>query len=153
MNGKIGENTYRVTVERRSTRQARAATRDHELMLNVKKGDGDAGFNAAETLLAALGTCLLTNVNAIAEKMHLQIDGARVEIEAKRRDEPPMLERIVYRLILDSAESEEKLQRLHELAVRWGTVTNTLIEGRVPEGALVLQSDASLADPREKADE
>jgi len=149
----VSDKAYRVTIERRSEHRARAAARDHDLMLNVKKGDGSAGFNAAETLLAALGTCIVTNVNAIAEKMHLQIDGTRVEIEATRRDEPPMLARIAYRLILDSAESEEKLKRLHELAVHWGTVTNTLIEGIVPEGDLVLQSDTASADPEEKADE
>lgn len=128
---------YHVTVEQRTEREAVAKARNHELLLSVKKGDGSAGFNAAETLIAALGTCILTNVNAIAEKMHLQIDGARVEFEAVRRDEPPALSRVTYRLVVDSAEPEEKLQRLHELALHWGTVTNTLIEGLRPEGTLV----------------
>lgn len=132
--------TYRVTVERRSAQQAQARARDHVVMLNVKKGDGNAGFNAAETLLAALGTCLLTNVNALAEKMHLRIDGARVEIEAVRRDEPPALERIAYRLVLESPEPDEKLRRLHALAVHWGTVTNTLVNGIVPQGELIRES-------------
>jgi uncharacterized OsmC-like protein len=63
--------SYAVTVTRQDERQAIAATRGHELALNIKKGDESAGFNAAATLLAALGACVLTNVNAIAAKMHL----------------------------------------------------------------------------------
>lgn len=47
---------YVVTVIRQDDRHAVAAARGHELMLNVKKGDGAAGFNAAETLLAELRT-------------------------------------------------------------------------------------------------
>jgi uncharacterized OsmC-like protein len=62
---------FKVNVKRISPQQAVAETHGHRLPLNVKKGSGKAGFNAAETLLAALGACLLTNVNAIGEKMRL----------------------------------------------------------------------------------
>lgn len=140
--------TYSVTVGRQNDRQAVAEARGHHLALNIRKGDGNAGFNAAETLLAALGACILTNVSAIAEKMHLQIDAMRVEIDATRGDEPPALNRIIYRLVLDSSEPKEKLDRLHELALNWGTVTNTLINGLVPEGVLVLEPRSMPVDAR-----
>jgi len=130
---------YRVVVTRQDESHALAETRGHHLTLNIKKGAGEAGFNAAETLLAALGACILTNVNAIGEKMHLQIDEARMEFEATRRDEPPVLTEIRYLLILESPEPPEKLVELHELCVKWGTVTNTVINGLMPEGALVIE--------------
>jgi len=132
--------TVRVTVTRQDESHALAEARGHELALNVKKGSGESGFTAAETLLAALGACLLTNVNAIGKKMRLKIDEARVEFVAKRRDEPPALTRISYRLILKSSEPPEKLVELHELSRRWGTVTNTLINGLTPQGELVIES-------------
>ncbi len=119
--------------------RALAETRGHRLTLNIEKGVGEAGFNAAETLLAALGACILTNINAIGEKMHLQIDQARIEFEAGRRDEPPALTEIRYRLILESPEPREKLEELHELCVKWGTVTNTLVNGLIPQGTLVVE--------------
>ncbi|MBE2224116.1 MAG: OsmC family protein, partial [Anaerolineae bacterium] len=93
--------SYAVTVTRRDERQAVAAARGHELTLNIKKGDGTAGFNAAETLLAALGACMLTNVNAIAAKMRLQITDAQMNFTAVRQDEPPILTEIRYELVLD----------------------------------------------------
>jgi uncharacterized OsmC-like protein len=128
-----------VTVIAQDDSRALAQARNHELVLNIKKGDGEAGFSAAETLLAALSTCLLTNVNAIGEKMHLKIDEARIEFDTGRRDEPPALTRISYRLILKSPEPREKLAELHELCVKWGTVTNTVINGLAPQGELVIE--------------
>jgi len=130
---------YRVTVTRQDESHALAKTRGHQLTLNVKKGTGEVGFNAAETLLAALGACILTNVNAIGEKMHLQIDEARMEFEAARRDEPPALKEIRYKLVLKSPEIPDKLAELHDLCVKWGTVTNSVIRGLVPHGELVVE--------------
>jgi len=130
---------YHVNVTIQDESHAIAETRGHRIKLNVKKGAGEAGFNAAETLLAALGACILTNVNAIGEKMRLQIDDARIEFEAVRSDEPPALIEIRYRLILKSPEPPEKLAELHDLCVKWGTVTNTVINGLVPKGELMIE--------------
>lgn len=132
--------SYAVTVSRQDGRHAVAAARGHELALNIKKGDGTAGFNAAETLLAALGACILTNVNAISAKMRLQIDDAQMHFTAVRNDEPPILTEIKYELVLDSPESPEKLQELYRLADKWGTVTSTLVQGLIPQGRLKINT-------------
>jgi putative redox protein len=130
---------YHVNVTIQDDFHALAEARGHKLTLNIKKGAGEAGFNAAETLLAALGTCILTNVNAIGEKMHLQIDEAHIEFDATRRDEPPALTEIRYKLVLKSPEPPEKLAELHELCIKWGTVTNTVTNGLTPQGELVIE--------------
>lgn len=132
---------YHVDVTIQDDSHAQAEARGHRLTLNIKKGAGEAGFNAAETLLAALGACILTNVNAIGAKMRLQIDEARMEFDAVRLDEPPLLTEIRYKLILKSPEPPEKLAELHDLCVKWGTVTNTVINGLTPRGELVIERD------------
>jgi putative redox protein len=139
--------TYALTVRREDAARAVAEARGHQITLNIKKGDGAAGFNAAETLLAALGACLLTNVNSLSQKMRLQIDDARMEITSLRRDEPPGLIQIDYRLILDSPEPAEKLQELHALCVKWGTVTNTLIDGLTPHGEVIVERKTVTTQP------
>jgi len=123
-------------VERQDGSHALASSHGHTLTLGVRRGDPTAGFNAAETLLASLGACLTTNVNALAEKMRLRVDGVRVEVEGNRRDEPPGIVQIRYRLILDSQEPDDKLEKLHDLAFKWGTVTNTLLDGVAIQGEL-----------------
>jgi len=130
---------YHVSVAIQDDSHALAETRGHRMTLNVKKGEGGAGFNAAETLLAALGVCILTNVNAIGEKMRLQIDDTRIEFDATRLDEPPALTEIRYKLIITSPEPPDKLAELHDLSVKWGTVTNTVIHGLTPRGTLVIE--------------
>jgi len=130
---------YHVDVTTQDESHAEANTRGHRITLNIKKGAGESGFNAAETLLAALGACILTNVNAIGEKMHLKVESARIEFDADRRDEPPALTEIRYSLILKSHEPREKLEELHDLCVKWGTVTNTVINGLTPQGGLVIE--------------
>lgn len=97
---------YHVTAAQLDGARARITAREHELTLNIQKGSGVTGFNAAETLLAAVGVCLLTNVNAIGRKMRLDIRRARVELEGTRCDEPPALTEIRYQLVLESPEPE-----------------------------------------------
>ena len=62
-----------------------------------------------------------------------------LEIEAERLDDPPGLSELRYTLTLVSPESIEKLRQLHELCVKWGTVTNTLMSGVQPTGTLRVQ--------------
>ncbi|MGQ9684611.1 MAG: OsmC family protein, partial [Anaerolineae bacterium] len=76
-----------------------------------------------------LGVCLITNVNTLATKMRLQVDGVRVEVEGDRRDELPGLVQVRYHLFLNSPEPPDRLDKLHEVAFKWGTVTNTLLDG------------------------
>jgi uncharacterized OsmC-like protein len=140
------EQTYQVAVVQQDDAHGLAKARGHHLRLNIKKGDGAAGFNAAETLLAALGACLLTNVNSLSRKMRLRVNAARMDITAVRRDEPPGLTQIGYRLALDSPEPEVELRKLHDLCVKWGTVTNTLIHGLTPQGALVIEHHSEVRD-------
>lgn len=130
---------YAVTVTQQDEYRAIATAREHELTLNIKKGDGSAGFNAAETLLSAVGACILTNINAISAKMRLQINDIQIHFTAVRQDEPPILTQIQYELILDSPEPPDKLEELYHLAVKWGTVTNTLTQGLIPHGELTIR--------------
>ena len=139
---------FKVSVTAQDDSHALAEARNHQLVLNIKKGSGEAGFSAAETLLAALGACMLTNIQAIGQKMHLQIDDFRIEFDAVRKDEPPVVTEINYRLILTSPESEEKLQELHELSRKWGTVTNTLIHGITPHSQLILQKPVGTTETK-----
>jgi uncharacterized OsmC-like protein len=126
--------TYRVIVSRQDESHGTAISREHNLTLNIKRGGTEAGFNAAETLLAAVGTCILTNVNTYIEKMRLIVHNVRIELDGVRQDDPPMLTEIHYRLVFDSPEPLEKLQALHDISVRYGTVTNTLMHGIQPQG-------------------
>ena len=125
---------YAVTVARNDAVSATAHVREHTFTVSIQRGGGEVGPNAAETLLSALGTCLLTNVQTLAEKMRIELQDARVKVEGTRRNVPPGLVEIRYTLYLESDAPPEKLRYLHEKAAEWGTVTNTLANGVPLEG-------------------
>ncbi len=130
---------YRVTINRHGDFQGEAKAREHSLILSTKKGEARFGFNAAETLMAALGACLMTNLTSLSEKMRLHVDDIRIVIDAVRFDDPPGIVELSYVLTLESPEPEDKLRQLHELSVKWGTVTNTLLHGVEPKGVLKVE--------------
>lgn len=121
--------TYHVTVQRLDDAHAEARVRTFRLATGARRNDPSVGPNAVETLLAALGTCLLTNVNTLMEQMHVDIRDAYVELQGERQDKPPLLTHITCRLVLVSAEPHGRLETLFGLAQKWGTVTNTLARG------------------------
>lgn len=126
---------YRVHVERADSYHARAMVREFELRLGARRADPTAGFNPVETLLAALGDCLLTALDFVAELSKIPVTGAWIELEATRQDKPPTLTRIRYTLHLTSEAPKERLARLAGLAERNSTVFQTLnqtlpVEGR-----------------------
>jgi len=130
--------TYSVTVTRRDDAHSLATAGEHQLLLGTRRGDPTAGFNAAQTVLAALGACLISNITYFAEVLRLDVADLRVTLRGLRVDKPPGLFQIDYEVILVSDEPEDKLQKLADLAAKWGTVTNTLVEGVEPQGRLVI---------------
>lgn len=127
---------YVVTVVRDDEVRAAAQVRQHTFSVNIKRGGGEAGPNAAETLLVALGTCLLTNIQTLAAKMRIDLQDVRVKVEGLRRDIPPGLVGIHYTLSLTSDAPLDRLEYLHRKAVEWGTVANTLMHGVAVDGEL-----------------
>lgn len=130
---------YQVTVQRLDTQHAEMHVRNHAISTGIRRADPHAGPNAVETLLAALGTCLLTNVNTLVDQMHLVVTDARVELTAIRQDQPPLVTHIQLTLVLESPEPRERLETMFSLAQKWGTVSNTLARAVELEMVLVTQ--------------
>lgn len=127
---------YTVAVRREDEAHSWAMTGEHRLLLGTRRGDQTAGFNAAQTLLAALGACLISNISYFAELLRLEVEEVQIDLRGLRADKPPGLFQIDYIVNLVSREPEDKLQKLCDLAAKWGTVTNTLVEGVEPKGTI-----------------
>lgn len=126
--------TYRVRVTRVSDAHAQAAVRTFFLELGAHRADDDAGFNSVETLLASLGSCLLTSLNFVAELSHVPIEGAWIELDATRQDRPPIIVAIRYRLHVSSTQPSERVERMVELARANSTVLGTLARATAVQG-------------------
>jgi uncharacterized OsmC-like protein len=118
--------TYKVKVERIDEAHARSTVRDFSLILGARRADARAGFNPVETMLSAVGGCLLTALDYVAQLSHVPITAASVEVEGARQDRPPTLTQIRYVLRIVSDAPDERLERLAELARANSTVFQTV---------------------------
>jgi uncharacterized OsmC-like protein len=127
---------FKASVKRISQEQAVAETHGQKITLAIQGKDPNLGFTAPETVLAAFGACILSNVTKGAMEMGLQVSDASIEFEAIKRLEPLGYEDLQYTLTLHSPEPPEKLQALYDRATTDGTATRALLEGLKPQGKL-----------------
>lgn len=137
--------TYQVQVHRLNAQTVQASTRSFSVVLGAKRADETAGMNPVETLLSALGSCLLTSLAMVAELSHIPIGDVGVEVMGTRQDKPPRLVSVGYHLFAQTDVPAERLQRLVQMAERNSTVFQTLaqslsISGTVTNGAFVPES-------------
>lgn len=85
---------YGVAVRRLDPWRAKAGVRGFRLTLGARRGDGQGGPNPLETLLAALGSRLLTSLQAVAEASRLEIREGWAELTATRADRPPRIKEV-----------------------------------------------------------
>jgi uncharacterized OsmC-like protein len=133
--------TYQVTLDRPHARGSVASCKDARIAVDSDPQGRDDAFNPAELLLAALGACMLKNIERVAPMLGFKFHGVHIELHGERRDSPPGMLRIVYRVVVDTTESEQRLALLHRNLQQFGTVYNTLaaattIEGRIERGSL-----------------
>ncbi len=93
-------------------------------------------MNPVELLLSALAACKLKGIERVTPILNFQVAGAEVSLDAVRQYAPPKLKLIRYEIVVDSGESEQRLDLLHRNILKYGTISNTL-SGTVPmEGHL-----------------
>ncbi|MDX8381819.1 MAG: OsmC family protein [Ghiorsea sp.] len=91
-------------------------------------GRADA-FNPAELLLAALSACIINGIERVTPMLNFSFRSLEVRVNGVRQDAPPLMESIAYTVIIDTDETEQRLELLHENIRKYGTVFNTLSPG------------------------
>ena len=143
---------FHVAVTRVSGLKARAQSHGQTLELAIKGGDPTLGFTAPETLLAAFGACILSNVTRNAAEMGLRVDAAEVVFDGQKRTDPLGIDPLGYQVIIRSPEEPALLRDLYLRATSDGTATNALLHGLEPSGELILEPGGADA-PEDTVDE
>ncbi len=127
---------YRVTARRIDSHGSLATAKRAEVVLDTDLAGRQDAMNPVELLLSALAACMLKGIERVTPMLKFRIDGAEVSLEAVRQDAPPKLTLIRYEIVVDSDESDQRLDLLHRNILKYGTISNTL-GGAVPlEGTL-----------------
>jgi uncharacterized OsmC-like protein len=137
--------TYDVQLQRIDAHGSEARTKQASLTIDSDVHGRFDAFNPAELLLAAVGACMMKNIERVAPMIHLQFSGVHIELHGERQDSPPRMQSIRYRIMVDTAEDDERLKLLHYNVQKFGTVYNTVAPGTQLSGTLERMSHSTAA--------
>lgn len=107
-----------------------------EITLDTDVGGRADAFNPAELLLAAVSACMIKGIERLTPVLGFSLRGVEVRVDGVRQDVPPRMESISYEIIVDSDESDRRLELLHDNVRKYGTVFNTVAAGTRLTGVL-----------------
>ena len=119
---------YRIEARRVDSHGATATTKAAEILLDTDlKGRPDA-FNPAELLLAAVAACMIKGIERVTPMLEFELTDVEVKLHGFRQDNPPKMTLIEYELIIETGESDQRLDLLHKNVRKYGTISNTVAE-------------------------
>lgn len=127
---------YDVTAERIDAHGSLARCKDATVTIDIDLAGRRDALNPAELLLTALAACMLKGIERVTPMMKFTLRGVRVAIHGVRQDVPPRMESITYEILVDTDESDHRLELLHTNVRKFGTVFNTVAPGTQLTGVL-----------------
>ena len=122
---------YHVYARRTDSHGSLATVKGAEVVLDTDPAGRRDAMNPVELLLSAFAACMLKGIERMETLLAFQIEGAEALLEAIRPDAPPKLTLIRYEIILDSPETDQRLDLLHRNIRKYNRISNTLA-GAVP---------------------
>jgi uncharacterized OsmC-like protein len=134
---------YAVQARRIDAHGSEATTKDAMLILDTDvKGRPDA-FNPAELFLAAIAACMIKGIERVIPTLNFDLRGVEVQLHGVRQDSPPKMVSVDYLLIVDTPESDHRLELLHTNVRKYGTISNTVAAALTLTGRIVRRGDPS----------
>lgn len=127
---------FHVETIRLDAHSSRARCKQAEIALDTDLAGNPNAFNPAELLLAALSACIIKGIERITPMISFSLRGVEVNVDGVRQDAPPGMESITYEIVVDTDESDRRLELLHDNVKKFGTVFNTVAPGTQLSGVL-----------------
>jgi uncharacterized OsmC-like protein len=117
---------YRVSARRIDPGQSVALTEKAEVKLATGLAGAVDAFNPAELLLASVAACMIKGIERVLPLLDFSLDGVEVMLHAVRQDDPPRIVSVDYELVIDTDETDQRLELLHKNVRKYGTISNTV---------------------------
>jgi uncharacterized OsmC-like protein len=134
---------FHVTSVRLDAHARRAPCKQASVALDTDLAGNPDAFNPAELLLAALSACMIKGIERVTPILKFEWRGLEVKVDGVRQDVPPRMESIRYTIVVDTDESDQRLNLLHENVKKYGTVFNTVAPGTDLQGVLIRKASAT----------
>ena len=133
---------YNVSARRIDSHGSEATTKQARIVLDTDMAGRADAFNPAEMLLASLAACILKGTERVVPMLGFDLRGIEVSLNGVRQDSPPKMVSIDYEIVVDTDESDARLDLLHRNLRKYGTVTNTLAEATELHGSIRRKNSA-----------
>lgn len=127
---------FDVVATRLSAHASEARCKQADIALDTDLAGNPDAFNPAELLLAALSACMIKGIERVTPILKFELCGVEVFVQGVRQDVPPRMESITYEIVVDTDESDRRLELLHDNVKKFGTVFNTVAPGTELSGIL-----------------
>ncbi len=117
---------YRVAASRVDARGSVATTKDAMIVLDTDINGRRDAFNPAELFLASIAACMIKGAERVTPMIGFELLSMEVRLHAIRRNTPPGIASIDYEIIVDSPETDRRLELLHTNIRKFGTISNTV---------------------------
>ena len=127
---------YRVGARRIDSHGSVASTKDAEITLDTDIGGRPDAFNPAELFLAAIAACMIKGIERVTPMLKLELRGVEVKLHGIRQDSPPKMISVDYEIVVDTDETDQRLELLHTNVRKYGTISNTVAVATKLEGVI-----------------
>lgn len=134
---------YSITASRIDAHGSEARTKDAVLTLDTDLSGRPDAFNPAELFLASIAACMLKGIERVTPLLDFDLQGVSLTLRGVRQDAPPKMLSVTYEITVDTDEPDARLDLLHKNVRKYGTISNTVAEALVLEGALVRKPAAT----------
>lgn len=135
---------FHIESHRVDAHQSASVCKSARIALDTDTAGNPEAFNPAELLLAALSACMIKGIERVVPILKFELRGVRVIVDGVRQDVPPRLESIRYEIIVDTDESDRRIDLLHDNVKKYGTVFNTVAPGTDLSGVMRRAGEESL---------
>lgn len=127
---------YRVNAIRQDAHGSLARCKDAEIVLDTDVGGRPDAFNPAELFLASIAACMIKGIERVTPMLGFDLRAVEVRLHAVRQDAPPKIVSVDYDLIIDTPESDQRLELLHTNVRKYGTIFNTVMAATALSGRI-----------------
>jgi uncharacterized OsmC-like protein len=103
---------YRVSARRIDAHGSVATTKEAEVVLDTDIGGRPDAFNPAELFLASIAACMIKGIERVTPMLKFDLRGVEVKLHGIRQDSPPKIVSVGYELIVDTDETDQRLELL-----------------------------------------
>ena len=127
---------YRVSARRIDSHGSVASTKDAEIVLDTGISGRPDAFNPAELFLASIAACMIKGIERVTPMLKFDLRSVEVKLHGVRQDSPPKMVSVDYELIVDTNETDQRLELLHTNVRKYGTISNTVAAATKLEGII-----------------